>query len=66
MAARHRRLHATPRRTRRYSGASPDGVDELAQLLDTPDPAPVLRVLRQETLALVLRTRIVAETRKHR
>jgi len=26
----------------------------------------VLRVLRQETLALVLRTRIVAETRKHR
>ncbi|HQZ85626.1 hypothetical protein H5398_15505 [Tessaracoccus sp. MC1679] len=39
---------------------------ELAQLLDTPDPMPVLRVLRQETLALVLRTRIVAETRKHR
>ena len=39
---------------------------ELAHLLDTPDPVAVLRVLRQETLALVLRTRIVAETRKHR
>lgn len=39
---------------------------ELAQLLDTHDPAAVLRVLRHETLALVLRTRIVAESRKNR
>lgn len=34
---------------------------ELAQLLQCP-PAPVLQVLREETVALVLRTRIVAET----
>lgn len=37
---------------------------ELAYLLDDPDQAAVLRVLRHETLALVLRTRIVAESRK--
>lgn len=37
---------------------------ELVQLLSTPDPAPVLRTLSQETLALVMRTRIVSETRR--
>lgn len=37
---------------------------ELAQLLNDPDPTAVLRTLRQETLALVLRTRIVSESRR--
>jgi len=37
---------------------------ELAILLEAPDPAAVLRILAEETLALTLRTRIVAETRR--
>jgi len=36
---------------------------ELAELLNQP-PEPVLRALRDENAALVLRTRIVAETRR--
>ncbi len=39
---------------------------ELAVLLDVDDQRAVLRCLTQETLALVMRTRIVAETRKQR
>ena len=39
---------------------------ELAQLLDDPNPGEVLRTLRSETLALVLRTRIVSESRRGR
>ena len=49
--------------------ASPTTADaryELAQLLDDPDPTAVLRTLRSETLALVLRTRIVTESRRTR
>ena len=45
---------------------TPETRNELAQLLDDPDATAVLRTLRQETLALVLRTRIVAECRKQR
>lgn len=37
---------------------------ELAGLLETADPSAVLRCLREETAALVLRVRIVSETRK--
>lgn len=51
-------LHAFP--------FTPAARHELAQLLDYPDPTSVLRTLRQETLALVLRTRIVTESRKNR
>ena len=51
-------LHAFP--------VIPAARHELAQLLEDPDPSAVLRTLRQETLALVLRTRIVTESRKNR
>lgn len=51
-------LHASPTTT--------DSRRELATLLDVEDQRCVLRTLTQETLALVMRTRIVAETWKQR
>lgn len=48
-------------------GASPptrETRQELAALLDVDDPLDVLRALSEETLALVMRARIVAEARR--
>lgn len=48
-------------------GASPttrDSRQELATLLDVENPLAVLRCLSEETLALVMRARIVAEARR--
>lgn len=42
---------------------TPQARIELAQLLDDKDPRAVLRCLAAETLALVMRTRIVAEAK---